>query len=81
MQKRLYKDLLTKNVSALQGAEGAGRTQLLNLAMQLRKACNHPYLFEGMPPRRASRLSLGSSNSRVVVRLYTGCIQKKLVIP
>lgn len=48
MQKRLYKDLLTKNVSALQGAEGAGRTQLLNLAMQLRKACNHPYLFEGI---------------------------------
>eukprot|EP00922_Rhytidocystis_sp_ex-Travisia-forbesii_P059561 GHVS01088322.1.p1 GENE.GHVS01088322.1~~GHVS01088322.1.p1 ORF type:complete len:1111 (-),score=331.90 GHVS01088322.1:297-3629(-) len=47
MQKKLYKDVLTKNVSALQGGEGSARTQLLNLAMQLRKAANHPYLFEG----------------------------------
>nr|CEL64560.1 TPA: SWI2/SNF2 ISWI-like SANT [Neospora caninum Liverpool] len=53
MQKQLYKDLLTKNVAALQGAEGAGRTQLLNLAMQLRKACNHPYLFEGYESENA----------------------------
>eukprot|EP00921_Rhytidocystis_pertsovi_P007839 GHVQ01012998.1.p1 GENE.GHVQ01012998.1~~GHVQ01012998.1.p1 ORF type:complete len:1022 (+),score=179.83 GHVQ01012998.1:466-3531(+) len=47
MQKKLYKDVLTKNVSALQGGDWSGRTQLLNLAMQLRKASNHPYLFEG----------------------------------
>ncbi|KFH03844.1 SWI2/SNF2 ISWI-like SANT [Toxoplasma gondii MAS] len=53
MQKQLYKDLLTKNVAALQGAEGAGRTQLLNLAMQLRKACNHPYLFDGYESEHA----------------------------
>jgi len=28
----------------------AGRMRLLNLVMQLRKACNHPYLFEGAEP-------------------------------
>lgn len=46
MQRRLYKDLLSKNVDALQ-EEGGGKLRLINLAMQLRKACNHPYLFDG----------------------------------
>ncbi|KAK1936203.1 putative SNF2 helicase [Babesia divergens] len=56
MQKRLYKELLRKNVPEL-GAEdshsSAVKVQLLNLAMQLRKACNHPYLFEGWEDRDA----------------------------
>ncbi|CDR94270.1 SNF2 helicase, putative [Babesia bigemina] len=56
MQKRLYKELLRKNVPEL-GAEdnhgSAVKVQLLNLAMQLRKACNHPYLFEGWEDREA----------------------------
>lgn len=47
MQRRLYKDLLSKNVDALQEKEGGGKLRLINLAMQLRKACNHPYLFDG----------------------------------
>lgn len=51
MQKRLYKDLLRKGVPEL-GSEDSHSTvvkgQLLNLAMQLRKTCNHPYLFEGL---------------------------------
>ncbi|KAH8739693.1 hypothetical protein FG386_003384, partial [Cryptosporidium ryanae] len=46
MQRNLYKDLLSKNVDALQEKEG-GKLRLINLAMQLRKACNHPYLFDG----------------------------------
>ncbi|CDI77835.1 SWI/SNF-related matrix-associated actin-dependent regulator of chromatin, putative [Eimeria acervulina] len=50
MQRTLYRDLLTKNVAALQGGEGCGKSQLRNLAVQLRKACNHPYLFEGYEP-------------------------------
>eukprot|EP00923_Selenidium_pygospionis_P045656 GHVN01078873.1.p1 GENE.GHVN01078873.1~~GHVN01078873.1.p1 ORF type:complete len:913 (+),score=165.91 GHVN01078873.1:262-3000(+) len=47
MQKNLYKALLSRNVDAMQDREGGGRARLLNLAMQLRKACNHPYLFDG----------------------------------
>eukprot|EP00371_Babesia_bovis_P002113 XP_001610760.1 SNF2 helicase [Babesia bovis T2Bo] len=56
MQKRLYKDLLRRTVPDL-GAEDSHssvvKVQLLNLAMQLRKACNHPYLFEGWEDRDA----------------------------
>ena len=29
----------------------AGSTRLSNILMQLRKACNHPYLFEGIEDR------------------------------
>lgn len=50
MQKRLYKELLRKNVPELGNDEShtsAVKGQLHNLAMQLRKACNHPYLFDG----------------------------------
>lgn len=47
LQRTLYIDLLTRNVDAIHDVQGGGRVRLLNLAMQLRKACNHPYLFEG----------------------------------
>jgi SNF2 family DNA or RNA helicase len=29
---------------------GGERSRLLNIAMQLRKCCNHPYLFQGAEP-------------------------------
>ena len=48
MQKRLYKSILTKNIDIVNGA--GDHIQLLNVLMQLRKACNHPYLFDGMEP-------------------------------
>ncbi|UKK00702.2 SWI/SNF family transcriptional activator protein [Theileria orientalis] len=54
MQKQLYRDLLRKNVPELgveDNTKSGMQVQLLNLAMQLRKACNHPYLFEGYEDR------------------------------
>ncbi len=43
-----YAGLLQKDIEALQG--GADRSKLLNVVMQLRKCCNHPYLFQGAEP-------------------------------
>lgn len=43
-QKKIYRDLLTK--SAIES--GSTFSFFKNLVMQLRKACNHPYLFEGV---------------------------------
>jgi superfamily II DNA/RNA helicase len=54
MQKKLYKDILMRDIDKLNGGEGssnAGRTAVLNIVMQLRKACNHPYLFPGQEDR------------------------------
>lgn len=52
MQKSWYKSLLTKDVEALNGTvtKNESKTRLLNIVMQLRKCCNHPYLFDGAEP-------------------------------
>ena len=49
MQRKLYADVLRRDVDAING-RGGDRSRLLNIVMQLRKACNHPYLFEGQEP-------------------------------
>lgn len=48
LQRELYKGLLTKNIDVINGF--GERSQLMNTIMQLRKVCNHPYLFEGVEP-------------------------------
>lgn len=52
MQINWYKKLLEKDIDAVNGAIGKreGKTRLLNIVMQLRKCCNHPYLFDGAEP-------------------------------
>jgi SWI/SNF-related matrix-associated actin-dependent regulator of chromatin subfamily A member 5 len=50
MQHDLYRSLLKKDVDAISG-QGGDRARLLNILMQLRKCCNHPYLFEGVEDR------------------------------
>ncbi|XP_066911580.1 chromodomain-helicase-DNA-binding protein Mi-2 homolog isoform X1 [Clytia hemisphaerica] len=44
MQKKFYKFILTKNFGAL-NAKGSAQVSLLNVVMELKKCCNHPYLF------------------------------------
>nr|XP_017227158.1 PREDICTED: ISWI chromatin-remodeling complex ATPase CHR11-like [Daucus carota subsp. sativus] len=48
MQKQYYKALLQKDLDVVNA--GGERKRLLNIAMQLRKCCNHPYLFQGAEP-------------------------------
>lgn len=52
MQRKWYQKLLEKDLDAVNGANGKkeSKTRLLNIVMQLRKCCNHPYLFEGAEP-------------------------------
>ncbi|ODV83568.1 hypothetical protein CANARDRAFT_202812 [[Candida] arabinofermentans NRRL YB-2248] len=55
MQKKWYQKLLEKDIDAINGGPNGGgkkesKTRLLNIVMQLRKCCNHPYLFEGAEP-------------------------------
>lgn len=52
MQVRWYQKILEKDIDAVNGAAGKreSKTRLLNIVMQLRKCCNHPYLFEGAEP-------------------------------
>ncbi|KAM3595933.1 uncharacterized protein V6R79_005586 [Siganus canaliculatus] len=45
MQKKYYKFILTKNFEALNTKGGGNQVSLLNVVMDLKKCCNHPYLF------------------------------------
>lgn len=50
MQKKLYRDILIRDIEAIQGTSGS-RTAILNIVMQLRKCAGHPYLFPGVEDR------------------------------
>ena len=51
MQREMYKKILLKEMDVVvvgtNPGRGASRMKLLNVVMQLRKVCNHPYLFDG----------------------------------
>ncbi|KGG51318.1 hypothetical protein DI09_39p120 [Mitosporidium daphniae] len=56
MQKLWYQKILEKDIESLilPKHPGLGKlpatTRLMNIVMQLRKCCNHPYLFDGAEP-------------------------------
>ncbi|XP_054160501.1 chromodomain-helicase-DNA-binding protein Mi-2 homolog [Oppia nitens] len=45
MQKKYYKYILTRNFEALNTKGGGQQVSLVNIMMDLKKCCNHPYLF------------------------------------
>lgn len=49
VQKKVYTNVLKREKVSLFG--GAQNKKLLNIVMQLRKAANHPYLFDGVEDR------------------------------
>ncbi|KAG2602355.1 CHD3-type chromatin-remodeling factor PICKLE-like isoform X2 [Panicum virgatum] len=52
-QRELYIDILEKNYSKLNGAIRNGKKLALNnILMQLRKCCNHPFLFQGQETKQ-----------------------------
>lgn len=42
--RKYYKYILTRNFEAL-NQKGSNQVSLLNIMMDLKKCCNHPYLF------------------------------------
>lgn len=51
MQRQLYTKILMKDIDLLNTTSSKSeRVRLLNILMQLRKCCNHPYLFDGVEP-------------------------------
>ncbi|XP_060528036.1 chromodomain-helicase-DNA-binding protein Mi-2 homolog isoform X2 [Cylas formicarius] len=56
MQKKYYKYILTRNFAALNPKGGGQPVSLLNIMMDLKKCCNHPYLF----PAAAEEAPIGA---------------------
>ncbi|OAA43288.1 chromo domain-containing protein 1 [Metarhizium rileyi] len=51
VQLDYYKNILTRNYSALCDATGGHKNSLLNIMMELKKISNHPYMFPGAEER------------------------------
>lgn len=76
LQKQLYKEIVLKNADTLADNASAARlpkVRLVNTLMQLRKCCNHPYLFPGIEPGppyiEGPHLVLNSGKMMVLDRL------------
>jgi len=59
MQKLFYKAILAKDFGKLFQTTKSTKTSLMNVVMQLRKACNHPYLFDGAEEEINGEFQLG----------------------
>lgn len=65
MQKKYYKYILTRNFEALNPKGGGQSVSLLNIMMDLKKCCNHPYLF----PAASEEAPLGPNGTYEVQSL------------
>nr|GMD05443.1 Protein CHROMATIN REMODELING 4 [Ipomoea batatas] len=55
IQAEYYRAMLTKNYQVLRNiGKGVAQQSMLNIVMQLRKVCNHPYLIPGTEPETGS---------------------------
>ena len=51
LQTEYYKNIITKNYAALNAGNKGSQISLLNVMSELKKASNHPYLFDGAENR------------------------------
>ena len=81
LQRRLYRDIILKNADSLLNTNAVGKVRLVNTLMQLRKCCNHPYLFpgieEGPPFIDGGHLVENSGKLAVMDRLIDKIISEK----
>merc|ERR1712142_524558 len=66
LQKKVYKNILTRNFEAL-NSKGGAQVSLLNIMMELKKCCNHPYLFP-TAQAEASKLPNGAYEGTQMVK-------------
>lgn len=71
IQKQYYRAIYEQNTSfLLQGKRAQDGPSLMNLAMELRKCCNHPYLITGVED--AVRMQMGGGGDKDHLVKYSG---------
>lgn len=70
IQKKYYRAIYERNFSILgKKGRGAGNVpSLLNVVMELRKCCNHPYLIKGVEDDLTSNLSTSEEIFQIMVQ-------------
>ncbi|XP_076158076.1 chromodomain-helicase-DNA-binding protein 4a [Alosa pseudoharengus] len=79
MQKKYYKFILTRNFEALNTRGGGNQVSLLNVVMDLKKCCNHPYLFPAAAmeaPKMPNGMYEGNALTKAAGKLFL--LQKML---
>ncbi|CAC5422274.1 SMARCA5 [Mytilus coruscus] len=73
MQREWYTKVLMKDIDIVNGTGNVDKMRLLNVLMQLRKCCNHPYLFtgaeQGPPYTTGMHLVVNSGKMSVIHKL------------
>ena len=64
VDRKYYKYILTRNFEALNTRGSSSQVSLLNIMMDLKKCCNHPYLF---PTAAAVSLRLSASQLIIII--------------
>ncbi|XP_073498389.1 SWI/SNF-related matrix-associated actin-dependent regulator of chromatin subfamily A member 5 [Phyllobates terribilis] len=69
MQREWYTKILMKDIDILNSSGKTDKMRLLNILMQLRKCCNHPYLFDGAEPGPpyTTDMHLATNSGKMVV--------------
>lgn len=63
IQKRFYRAIYEKNTTFLfKGVKASNQPSLMNIMMELRKCCNHPYLVRGVEDRIHDELAPDETN-------------------
>ncbi|CCF56547.1 hypothetical protein KAFR_0B02490 [Kazachstania africana CBS 2517] len=68
IQTEYYKNILTKNYRALQAGAKGGHISLLNVMSELKKASNHPYLFDNAEDRVLQKFGDGRMTRDNILR-------------
>ncbi|KAG0667073.1 transcriptional regulator [Monosporozyma unispora] len=68
IQTDYYKNILTKNYSALTAGSKGGHFSLLNVMSELKKASNHPYLFDNAEDRVLEKFGGGTMSRENILR-------------
>lgn len=63
LQTEYYRNIITKNYTALNAGAKGSQVSLLNVMSELKKASNHPYLFDGAEEKVLSKAGLASRDN------------------
>lgn len=66
LQTEYYRNIITKNYSALNAGVKGAQISLLNVMSELKKASNHPYLFDGCEERVLAKA--GSTSRDMILK-------------
>eukprot|EP00603_Paraphysomonas_imperforata_P012346 CAMPEP_0114454474 /NCGR_PEP_ID=MMETSP0104-20121206/2602_1 /TAXON_ID=37642 ORGANISM="Paraphysomonas imperforata, Strain PA2" /NCGR_SAMPLE_ID=MMETSP0104 /ASSEMBLY_ACC=CAM_ASM_000202 /LENGTH=2336 /DNA_ID=CAMNT_0001626863 /DNA_START=48 /DNA_END=7058 /DNA_ORIENTATION=- len=80
-QKQFYRAIYEKNVQYLfRGAKASNTPSLMNVMMELRKCCNHPYLIRGVEERLIAEMAVEDQTDIAMHQKLVDCSGKFVLL-